>query len=94
MRNSSLFVVLFDFHFSDYLFRLCSYDVVVYAQAASAKVTVGSHVWVEDPDDAWIDGEVEEVNTEEITLNCSGKTVSAHLSSKRKNKTCYIIKSK
>ncbi|XP_020870370.1 myosin-7 isoform X1 [Arabidopsis lyrata subsp. lyrata] len=47
--------------------------------AASAKVTVGSHVWVEDPDDAWIDGEVEEVNTEEITLNCSGKTVVAKL---------------
>jgi len=54
---------------------------VVYVQAASAKVTVGSHVWVEDPDDAWIDGEVEEVNSEEITVNCSGKTV-------RKYKTC------
>ncbi|VYS44998.1 unnamed protein product [Arabidopsis thaliana] len=47
--------------------------------AASAKVTVGCHVWVEDPDDAWIDGEVEEVNSEEITVNCSGKTVVAKL---------------
>ncbi|CAA7015314.1 unnamed protein product [Microthlaspi erraticum] len=45
--------------------------------AASAKVTVGSHVWVEDQDEAWIDGEVEEANTEEITVNCSGKTVVA-----------------
>ncbi|XP_023645863.1 myosin-7 isoform X1 [Capsella rubella] len=49
--------------------------------AASAKVTVGSHVWVEDPDDAWIDGEVEDVNTEEITVNCSGKTVVAKVNS-------------
>ncbi|CAE5956532.1 unnamed protein product [Arabidopsis arenosa] len=49
------------------------------SKAASAKVTVGSHVWLEDPDDAWIDGEVEEVNSEEITVNCSGKTVVAKL---------------
>ncbi|EOA39200.1 hypothetical protein CARUB_v10012168mg [Capsella rubella] len=47
----------------------------------NAKVTVGSHVWVEDPDDAWIDGEVEDVNTEEITVNCSGKTVVAKVNS-------------
>ncbi|CAF2261962.1 unnamed protein product, partial [Brassica napus] len=46
-------------------------------QAASAKVSVGSHVWVEDPDEAWIDGEVEEANSDEITVNCSGKTVVA-----------------
>ncbi|KAG2320267.1 hypothetical protein Bca52824_013480 [Brassica carinata] len=44
-------------------------------KAASAKVSVGSHVWVEDPDEAWIDGEVEEANTDEITVNCSGKKV-------------------
>ncbi|CAL9213704.1 unnamed protein product [Arabidopsis halleri] len=47
--------------------------------AASAKVTVGSHVWVEDTDDAWIDVEVEQVSSEEITVNCSGKTVVAKL---------------
>ncbi|KAL0797347.1 hypothetical protein Bca101_052521 [Brassica carinata] len=45
------------------------------SNAASAKVSVGSHVWVEDPDEAWIDGEVEEANTDEITVNCSGKKV-------------------
>ncbi|AAB80627.1 Strong similarity to Arabidopsis myosin MYA1 (gb/Z28389) [Arabidopsis thaliana] len=51
----------------------------LYMIEQSSKVTVGSHVWVEDPDDAWIDGEVEEVNSEEITVNCSGKTVVAKL---------------
>ncbi|XP_019455075.1 PREDICTED: myosin-6-like [Lupinus angustifolius] len=41
-----------------------------------ASPIVGSHIWVEDPDIAWIDGEVLEVNNEEIKVLCtSGKTV-------------------
>ncbi|CAH2038926.1 unnamed protein product [Thlaspi arvense] len=49
--------------------------------AASAKISVGSHVWVEDPDEAWIDGEVEDANAEDITVNCSsGNTVVAKVS--------------
>ncbi|WJZ87482.1 hypothetical protein VitviT2T_006858 [Vitis vinifera] len=43
------------------------------------KVVVGSHVWVEDPEIAWIDGEVVEVNGEEIKIICtSGKTIVAN----------------
>lgn len=43
---------------------------------ASSTVIVGSFVWVEDPEEAWIDGEVIEVNGEEIKVQCtSGKTV-------------------
>ncbi|KAF5930549.1 hypothetical protein HYC85_031422 [Camellia sinensis] len=43
---------------------------------------VGSLVWVEDPDDAWLDGEVVEVNGEEIKVLCtSGKTVIVKASS-------------
>lgn len=39
-------------------------------------VAVGSAVWVEDPEVAWIDGEVVEVNGEEIKINLtSGRTV-------------------
>lgn len=46
-------------------------------QSVPVKVVVGSHVWVEDPEIAWIDGEVVEVNGEEIKIICtSGKTVS------------------
>ncbi|XP_034685364.1 myosin-6-like isoform X1 [Vitis riparia] len=45
------------------------------------KVVVGSHVWVEDPEIAWIDGEVVEVNGEEIKIICtSGKTIVANAS--------------
>ena len=42
-----------------------------------ANPVVGSHIWVEDPDVAWIDSEVLEVKGEEIKVLCtSGKTVS------------------
>lgn len=38
---------------------------------------MGTQVWVEDPDDAWIDGEVVEVNGDTIKVQCtSGKMVS------------------
>lgn len=39
-------------------------------------LVVGSHVWVEDPEVAWKDGEVVEVHGEEITIQCaSGEKV-------------------
>ncbi|KAB2009380.1 hypothetical protein ES319_D10G162700v1 [Gossypium barbadense] len=41
---------------------------------------IGSHVWVEDPDDAWLDGEVIEINGEEIKVKCTAKTVVAKTS--------------
>uniref|UniRef100_F6HS30 Myosin-6 n=1 Tax=Vitis vinifera TaxID=29760 RepID=F6HS30_VITVI len=48
-------------------------------QSVPVKVVVGSHVWVEDPEIAWIDGEVVEVNGEEIKIICtSGKTIVAN----------------
>ncbi|XP_017414551.1 myosin-6 isoform X2 [Vigna angularis] len=44
--------------------------------AATANPVVGSHVWVEDSQEAWIDGEVLEVKGGEIKVLCtSGKTV-------------------
>lgn len=46
-------------------------------QTFSTGITIGSHVWVEDPDVAWVDGEVVEVNGEDVKVNCtSGKLVS------------------
>lgn len=47
-------------------------------QAATISPVVGSLVWVEDPEEAWLDGEIVEVKGEEIKVLCtSGKTVSA-----------------
>ncbi|KAJ7972561.1 Myosin [Quillaja saponaria] len=50
--------------------------------AAGMSTVVGSLVWVEDPDVAWVDGEILEVNGEEIKVLCtSGKTVVVKASS-------------
>lgn len=52
------------------------FNVDVFLQAAQASIAVGSQVWVEDPDVAWIDGEVIKVNGATITVKCSNeKTV-------------------
>jgi myosin V len=45
----------------------------VYLQAAQASIAVGSQVWVEDPDVAWIDGEVVKVHGDTITVKCSNE---------------------
>ncbi|KAJ4711729.1 Myosin, partial [Melia azedarach] len=43
-------------------------------------IIVGSHVWVEDPEVAWIDGEVKEINGRDATLiTPSGKTIVADI---------------
>lgn len=50
-------------------------------QAASINYVVGSLVWVEDNEEAWLDGEVVEVNGEELTVKCTtGNTVVANAS--------------
>ncbi|MCH79680.1 myosin-6-like [Trifolium medium] len=52
------------------------------SQATAANPIVGSQVWVEDSDVAWIDGEVLEVNGDEIKVLCtSGKTIAVKASS-------------
>ncbi|XVE89949.1 hypothetical protein DITRI_Ditri20bG0037300 [Diplodiscus trichospermus] len=44
-------------------------------------IIVGSHVWVEDPDEAWIDGQVTKINGKEAEIETSnGKKVTANLS--------------
>ncbi|KAL5159985.1 Myosin-12 [Glycine soja] len=45
-------------------------------------IIVGSQVWVEDPEDAWIDGEVTQINGKNVTIiTTNGKTVVAEISS-------------
>lgn len=45
-------------------------------QTTTSKIVVGSLVWLEDPEVAWIDGEVVKISGEDITVNLtSGKTV-------------------
>ncbi|KAI3772786.1 hypothetical protein L6452_03979 [Arctium lappa] len=49
--------------------------------AAPVNIIVGSHVWVEDPALAWIDGEVVRINGQELHVNTTnGKTVIRNFS--------------
>lgn len=46
-------------------------------QSAPVNIIVGSHVWVEDSVEAWIDGEVFKINGEEVHVRTTdGKKVS------------------
>ncbi|WJZ97742.1 hypothetical protein VitviT2T_016323 [Vitis vinifera] len=49
--------------------------------AAPVNIIVGSHVWVEDPVLAWIDGEVFRINSQEVHVHITnGKTVVTNIS--------------
>ena len=62
---------------NDWLTDISCVLVHILLQASKVHFTVGSHVWVEDAEVAWIDGLVEEVQGDELIINCtSGKKVS------------------
>ncbi|CAK7331694.1 unnamed protein product [Dovyalis caffra] len=45
-------------------------------------IIVGSHVWIEDPEEAWMDGEVTEIKGRDATIvTTNGKTIVADISS-------------
>ena len=47
-------------------------------QAATGNVAIGAQVWVEDPDLAWEEGEVLEINDKKVTARTSkGNEVNA-----------------
>ncbi|KAI3495714.1 hypothetical protein L1887_38060 [Cichorium endivia] len=49
--------------------------------AAPVNIIVGSHVWVEDPALAWIDGEVTRINGQELHVHTTkGKTIVTNVS--------------
>ncbi|XP_015691028.1 myosin-6-like isoform X2 [Oryza brachyantha] len=49
--------------------------------ASKSRFVVGSHVWVEDTDEAWMDGLVEEMNENDLVVNCtSGRKVTVNIS--------------
>ncbi|CAI0387787.1 unnamed protein product [Linum tenue] len=49
--------------------------------ATPVNIIVGSHVWVEDPEEAWVDGEVVKIDGEQVHVNATnGKKVVANIS--------------
>lgn len=61
-------------------------------QTVSANLVVGSHVWVEDPEVAWIDGEILDVDGQEIKISSSSGKVVSVSSVKSVFNTYYIIR--
>ncbi|KAK6232958.1 hypothetical protein SCA6_003031 [Theobroma cacao] len=50
-------------------------------QGTPVNIIVGSHIWVEDADEAWIDGQVSKINGNNAEIETSdGKKVTANLS--------------
>lgn len=50
-------------------------------QGTRVNIIVGSHVWVFDPEIAWLDGQVLKINGQEVEIQASnGKRVGARLS--------------
>ncbi|KAJ3691579.1 hypothetical protein LUZ61_020743 [Rhynchospora tenuis] len=50
--------------------------------AAQVNIAVGSQVWAEDPEEAWIDGEVLDVNGDSIKIQATdGRTITVKMSS-------------
>uniref|UniRef100_A0A162A2K7 Myosin motor domain-containing protein n=1 Tax=Daucus carota subsp. sativus TaxID=79200 RepID=A0A162A2K7_DAUCS len=50
--------------------------------ATAENIIVGSHVWIEDPEIAWIDGQVTKINGQEVQIDTTkGNSVVAKLSS-------------
>ncbi|MQL83477.1 hypothetical protein Taro_015959, partial [Colocasia esculenta] len=48
-------------------------------QASSVNIIVGSHVWVEDPTLAWIDGQVTQINGDQVEVQMdNAKKVKFH----------------
>lgn len=46
-------------------------------QSTTDNIIVGSHVWCEDPEVSWVDGQVTKINGNKVEIQAShGKTVS------------------
>ncbi|RYR32205.1 hypothetical protein Ahy_A10g046800 [Arachis hypogaea] len=50
------------------------HDITEHNKTAQLSFVVGSHIWIEDPDEAWIEGEILESKGNEITVNCASGT--------------------
>ncbi|GER24910.1 myosin-11 [Striga asiatica] len=57
-----------------------SFDILAFYWSVRSDRNLGSHVWVEDPDIAWVDGQVTKINGKEVEVQASnGKKIIAKL---------------
>ncbi|KAE9460678.1 hypothetical protein C3L33_07426, partial [Rhododendron williamsianum] len=69
------------FHVMEILQTAMEFRLAFLRAGTPVNIVAGSHVWVEDQDEAWIDGQVSKINGEEVEIQTTnGKTVVALLS--------------
>lgn len=69
-----LWLTSFSIHPLKYFFFTFTF---FFLQVAPVNIIVGSHVWVEHPELAWVDGEVFKISAEEVHVHTTnGQTVS------------------
>ncbi|XP_020530175.1 myosin-12-like [Amborella trichopoda] len=61
--------------------EIFKFGIFLWFQGTPVNIVVGSHVWVEDPEEAWMDGEVLEIKGSEAKIvTTNEKTVVSNLS--------------
>lgn len=61
-------------------------------QGTPVNIIVGSHVWVEDPEEAWIDGQVLKITGKDVEVQTTkGKKVSGSLKTQLALKICIRL---
>lgn len=63
-------------------------------QGTPVNIIVGSHVWIEDPEIAWIEGQVTKINGEEVTIDTTNGNTVRELSMLNSNiitKSSFIV---
>ncbi|ONM38760.1 Myosin family protein with Dil domain [Zea mays] len=59
----------------------CGFATRVWGKASTLNIVIGSHVWVEDKDLSWVDGEVSRIDGKKAHVRTTkGKTVIANIS--------------
>lgn len=54
----------------------CPTNFFLFLQGSPVNITVGSHVWVEDPALAWVDGQVSQIDGQDVHVKTrNGKRV-------------------
>ena len=75
----SIIILLSHFIFRNvFTFNNCIFWNYLLLQGTPVKITIGSHVWVEDPALVWIDGQVLQITGQDAEIQTSNeKTVNS-----------------
>lgn len=74
----------------DCLSKTVFFSLLGKLQGTPVNIIVGSHVWVEDTDVAWIDGQVEKINGQDVDVQATnGKKASSTIYSTKLSQSIF-----